>query len=307
MRNGPHRVTLPSALRGAGLTAGVVLGAAACTSSVSLGHPPTVPTSTRPIPAASAVGLASNGEPTIGPGKAVLSGTVEGPAGPVGGATVEVERLVGTGVARAMVTSDAGGSWKLGGVLGGRYSVRAWLAPDLVQISPATFFLADGVNRALTLELASLSKPLVQSAIAPDPPVTGEPTQVVVRLGSQQVQADGTLTTQPDAGLPVQLAGGGWLISQPNPGVTDVQGQAVWTATCEAAGSQPLQAEVSAPPATSGTSPATSGTSAPGNQTVAIEVAPCTPGPPVDTTTTTSTTTTTVTGGTNAPTTAAGG
>lgn len=300
MRTGAHWGRLPSVLR-FGLTAGVVLGVAACTPSASFVPPPASPVTTRPAPPGP-VGLTSNGAPTIGPGRAALSGTVQGPTGPLPGAMIEVERLVGTSAARAMLTSDAGGTWHLGGVLGGRYVVRAWLAPNLAETSPTTFFLADGVDRFAALELADLSKPVLQSAIAPNPPMTGEPTQVVVRLGSQQVQADGGLMSQPDVGLSVQLIGGGWLISQPNPGVTDSRGQAVWTATCEAPGSQGLQANVGAPPATSGVS-------TPASQTVAIQVAPCIPAPSTDTTipsTTTSTTTTTVTGGTNVPTTAAG-
>lgn len=295
----------PSALAWAGLAAGVVLDTAACTPSALPVPPPTSPVTVTTAPTGP-VGLTASGEPTIGPGRAGLSGTVQGPSGPVPGATIEIERLVGTSAARAMLTSDAGGAWRLGGVLGGRYVVRAWLAPNLAQTSPTTFFLSDGVDRFTMLELADLSKPLVQSAVAPNPPMTGEPTQVVVRLGSQQVQADGGLTLQPAAGLTVQLIGGGWLISQPNPGVTDSQGQAVWTATCEAPGSQALQAAVSAPPATSGVS-------APAGQTVAIQVAACIPAPSTGTTTTSSTTSTTSTttamvpGGTTVPTTAPGG
>src|SRR5438067_11007718 len=57
----------------------------------------------------------------LGPGGASISGTVNGPNGPVPGATVHVERLVGDGVGATDVASNAAGQFLVPNVLGGRY------------------------------------------------------------------------------------------------------------------------------------------------------------------------------------------
>lgn len=270
-----HAARWPGLLRWAGLTAAVGLVLAACTPPAPSASPPPPSTTSTIVPTPrSPVGLTLNGDPTIGPGHATLSGTVEGPSGPVEGATVEVERLLGASAATTMVTSGAGGAWQLPGVLGGRYAIRAWMAPNLAQATPTTFFITDGTDRFTSLQLASPA-PSIQSAIAPDPPLAGEPAQVVVQIDSPQVQVDGSLTSQPDGGLSVQLiSSGGWVIAPPNPAVTSADGQAVWTATCGAGGGQSLQAEVLGLP-----SPASP--SAPSPQTVTLDVPACTPLPPV--------------------------
>lgn len=222
-----------------------MLGMSGCgQSSVSSPQAPS-PSDTAPPPTATA----DNGAPSLGQGQATLTGTVEGPQGPVPGATVEIDRMVSGVATRASITSGPGGSWAVRGVPGGSYSVRTWLPPTMAQTTPTTFFLAGQGNRALTLQLTSFSTPLVQSAIAPDPPVSGEPAQVVVQVTSRVVQADGSVVNQPAAGLSVQLQGqGAWQIPSPNPTVTDALGQATWTPTCDQAGDQPLEAGVGGQP-----------------------------------------------------------
>src|SRR2546423_902477 len=79
----------------------------------------------------------------LGPGGATINGTVAGPDGAVGGATVHVERLVGDGMAAQDFPSNADGTFKIPTVLGGRYRVRAYV-PDpfnLAQATPELFFL----------------------------------------------------------------------------------------------------------------------------------------------------------------------
>lgn len=208
--------------------------------------PATVPVSSIPT------GTQPGGAPAIGPGRADISGTVEGPDGPVAGATVEVERLLGGNAVQVLVTSGPGGGWQLSGVLGGRYSIRAWLAPSLAQPSPASFFLVDGSTRSVTLVVQSFAAPLVQSAIAPYSPVVGEPSQLIVQVSALRVQSDGTVVNRPEAGVSVQLGGsGGWDVTPPDPATTDSKGQVSWLLTCTSAGNQPLEAYVGAASAAS--------------------------------------------------------
>src|SRR5438132_10480239 len=93
----------------------VAAGVAACsskqTNAVIRPLPPPSDESTSTLADFSTVNLAGvSGRTTttsipLGPGGAGLSGTVVGPAGPVAGATVHVERLVGDGVGSLDVVS----------------------------------------------------------------------------------------------------------------------------------------------------------------------------------------------------------
>lgn len=292
------------------LWVGLALVAAGCGAG-SAGSPPAVTTDATTTVASTV----PSGLPTMGPGRATLSGTVVGPGGPVAGATVLVERIVDGTPAQARLTSGPGGGWRLDRVLGGGYRVRAWLAPGLAQTSPTAFFLADGADRVVDLELTSFSRPVVQSAIAPDPPLTDQDSQVVVQINARQVQSDGTVTTAPAEGLSLQLVGeGGWLISSANPAVTDSQGQATWTATCTSAGVQALAVDVGSPASgpTSSSTAGSSSTFAGDGSMVSLDVPDCELGPPsttstTPTTTTTSTTSTTIPGPTSSLTAGAGG
>lgn len=259
------------------LLGGVVFGLAGCGQS-SVSRPPgDPPAATGPA----ALSTAADGAPSLGTGQATITGTVEGPQGPVPGATVQIEREVNDNSTRATITSGPGGAWDVPTVPGGSYSVRAWLAPNLVQTSPTTFFLAAQGDHDVTLNLASFSTPLVQAAVAPDPPLTGQLAQVVVQVTSRQVRSDGTVVDQPAAGLSVQLDGhGAWVIRPPNPLTTNGSGQVAWTATCDEAGSQSLHATV-------GTQPVPLTLSACLAPTTPVPTAPTLTPPPTSTSTTT--------------------
>jgi hypothetical protein len=229
-------------LAGVALLGAVVLAVTGCgSSSVSDPPPGAAPTTAGPDSSTNAGSRA----PTLGSGQAAISGTVEGPQGPAPGATVEIERVVNGVVARATITAGTAGAWDVRGVPGGSYSVRAWLPPTLAQTSPAGFFLTAQDNHIVTLAMTDLSTPLVQAAVAPNPPVTGQPAAVVVQVTARQVQPDGTVVDQPAVGQSVQLDGqGAWLIPSPNQTNTDTLGQATWTVTCESAGNQSLLADL---------------------------------------------------------------
>jgi hypothetical protein len=181
----------------------------------------------------------------MGPGHATLSGTVGGSGGGVGGATVEVERLVGDSSATTRVTAGPDGRWSLPNILGGRYRVRAWRAPDQTMAAPEIFFLGGGENRSLNLGLQSFSGPVVTSAIAPNPPVVDQPANLVVDVSNRVVDAQGVGRATAAAGVSAQLSGSGtWQVTGPNPATTDRGGQATWQLTCQTGGPQPLSVSV---------------------------------------------------------------
>lgn len=181
----------------------------------------------------------------VGPGTATISGTVVGPGGPVGGAVVEAERLVGDGVGTADFTAQADGTWALPNVLGGRYRVRAWRPPDLALITPEIFFLSGTETKSLTLQLQQFNAAAVTAAVAPDPPLVGQPATLVVQVTTQVVDAKGIVRAQPARGASVQLtSGGAWATADPNPAVTGADGTASWQVVCGQAGSQPLSVVV---------------------------------------------------------------
>jgi hypothetical protein len=214
----------------------------------------TVPTLPNNLSSVNEPGVA--GTPTTvvveaGPGAAALNGTVLGPNGPVPGATVEADRLVGDAVATVKTTTAADGSWIIAHVMGGRYRVRAWQSPSLTVTSPQIVFLASGQTTSLTLQLTSYTGPSVAPAMTPSSPQIGELTNLVVQVTSPTVGSDGVLRNPGDAGVSVTLSvGRGWKIYNGNPQSTDGNGQVLFEISCTAAGNDPIGAAVdSNPPA----------------------------------------------------------
>lgn len=178
---------------------------------------------------------------TLGPGQARLVGTVVGPGGPVPGAVVHVERLVGDAAATAGVATGPDGAWMLAGVLGGRYRVRAWRSPDLAMLSPELFFMEATEGRNVTLVVTPATGTSTASDIAPDPPVVGQGANVVVRISRRLVDERGIVRTVPLARAPVVLEGlGQWTAVSPNPAITDGSGSVQWTVVCLVAGPSSL-------------------------------------------------------------------
>jgi len=184
---------------------------------------------------------------TVGPGAATISGTVVGPSGPVAGGVVEVERLVGDAVGAVQVTAAPDGTWTLPQVLGGRYRVRAWRAPDLAQVTPEIFFLNQADTKSLTLMLRQFDAVNVSAAIAPNPPIINEPASLAVLVSNQVVSTGGVVSSQAVTGASVQLAAGGpWATADPNPATTGAGGTVTWLVVCTQPGAQPLAVVVNA-------------------------------------------------------------
>lgn len=248
--------------RAVALGAALLLAGAGCSSVHGLSFPnpppttvasgsvgPTLPTDLSAVGQAGVPGATTTTLPPIGPGRASLNGTVFGPTGPVGGATVQVDRLVGDAFASARTTTAPDGTWMIPNILGGRYRVRAWQAPNLDLTTPQIMFLGGTQSLSVALQLNQFKGPQVAISIAPSAPQVKRRANLVVQVTNPTVGADGVLTNPGVAGATVTLTNGpNWLIYNGNPQVTDASGDALFQVTCQKAGKDPLAAQVDSNP-----------------------------------------------------------
>ncbi|MGQ0830537.1 MAG: carboxypeptidase regulatory-like domain-containing protein [Microthrixaceae bacterium] len=154
-------------------------------------------------------------------GTASITGTVRGPAGPVAGGTVRIERLVAGREVRTDVVSDASGAFTLGEIPGGRYRVRAFLAPTLAQVVPEVRFLVDGEKHTFDLVVEEQSGLVVRTDVAPEPPLLGRDVNLVALVATRVVDADGVVRSTPVTGAQVELTGlGRWVLRDDTPSST---------------------------------------------------------------------------------------
>jgi len=242
------------------MAAGVLAAAlalAGCASS-SVPELPAAPTTVAPVPTTSTpdsggaflqsvAGVTTSTSVALGPGTSGLNGVVTGPSGPVGGAVVEVDRVTRPGVTPATdrISTAADGSWSLTGILGGAYILRAWRAPDLAITQPVSIFLSQGETRPVQMQMQQYTGMVVSSSMAPDPPLVGQPSNLVVLVTNTAVDANGVVRSVPVPGTEVELTGTtAWQVNTANPTTTDNNGQAAWQLTCTSSGSQPLSVTV---------------------------------------------------------------
>jgi len=239
----------------------LVLVSTACTGSGSKSGPgsaagattvvtvPLTEPTTAPAPTTTTTTIAGHPRtvttlsPALGPGQARLAGTVSGPDGPVAGATVRVERLVGDSVAATTVQTGAGGQWGVDSVNGGRYRLRAWKAPDLAALLPTLVFVIATETKTVNLAVDRYGNASPVATVSPNPPVANQPATLVVTVSDGGVDADGVLHAQPRPGIPVQLSvGAGLALSSADATVTDASGNAGFQVACTQAG--PISATV---------------------------------------------------------------
>jgi hypothetical protein len=185
------------------------------------------------------------------PGHARLVGVVNGPDGAVPGAIVRAEHLVGDAVYRHDVTVGPDGRWDLANVPGGRYRVRAFLAPTYAQVEPQVLFVKDGEQKTLSLRVDRFGNdaPRVQAVMAPDPVVVGNPANLVVRVSGQTVDGAGKVRTQPVAGLVVSLYGSSqWAARSTTTYVTGANGEAYFQLACRFSGTERITASIGTDP-----------------------------------------------------------
>lgn len=204
--------------------------------------PTTAPPDHRAVALPVAPGSTTTTTVVMGPGLATVRGRVVGPDGlPVVGANVRVERLVGDAAARTDVLSGEDGAWSLPDVLGGRYRIRAWRAPDLAQTEPSFVYVGYRETAPVEQKVAVHVGTFAVPAIAPSPPRVGEPATLAVQVTSRSVDAEGVVRGTPRAATPVELAGAAWSVVPPAATATDGGGQARWQVVCRATGAQPLR------------------------------------------------------------------
>jgi hypothetical protein len=243
-----HRRAVPAAVAFAVLSlAGCATGDAALEPlpppPSTAARPPTTPLPDyRAVALPVAPGRTTTTTAVMGPGLATVRGRVVGPDGlAVVGANVRVERLVGDASARMDLVSGEDGAWSLPNVLGGRYRIRAWRAPDLAQTDPSFVYVGHQETAPVEQKVGVFVGTFAVPAIAPSPPRVGEPATLAVQVTTRTVDAEGVVRGTPRAATPVEIAGAAWSVVPPAATATDAGGQARWQVVCRAAGVQPLR------------------------------------------------------------------
>ena len=179
----------------------------------------------------------------FGTGSVTLNGIVRGPDGPVGGATVRIERLVADGVAERTVTADEQGRYVLANVPGGRLRVRAWKVPDIAMPRNVVVFAKE--TTTLNLKPERFATTDVRWAAAPSAPIEGQAVNIVLQVSRRRVDDGGVIGFELISGLAVKLVALGAL--QPEGGnerLTDASGRASFPARCNASGLAGIRAEL---------------------------------------------------------------
>jgi hypothetical protein len=229
-------------------------------------------------------------------GRARLNGTVTGPSGPVVGAVVRVERVVAGTTQTVDVATGPDGRYDLPNIGGGRYRLRAFLAPTLAQAQGTVFFLRADEDRVVDLTVDAYAEPSISLAFAPDPPLLDQAVNVAVAVRGRLVDPDGFVRTQPLVGGSVSVSvTSGWVPRSATTTSTDGNGEARFAFECRSTGTVQLTVTAriptpvtTAPPQDPGAS-TTTGTTAPAvptSTTATFDVPAC-----VDPATLTTTTT----------------
>lgn len=166
-------------------------------------------------------------------GNATIGGRVTSSNGPVPNATVLIERLADDRSGAITVPTAADGTFQALKVLGGKYRVRAWLAPTLAATESQLAFLADdGVVGDLDITVEAFQGRQLQVGLDVTALNVGDPARVRALLTEQVVDAEGIVVGLPVAGSKIHLTGsGGFELPQPE-ATTDASGMASWSVRC---------------------------------------------------------------------------
>lgn len=201
----------------------------------------------RPVAFGTPADRAEPPSPDLFGGEARLSGIVNGPDGPVAGATIQVERHGDDGSVVVNLVADEDGRWELESVKGGRYRVRAWV-PNLMTMGRSEVrFLADDSDAVFEFSLWGVDPTPKFEFVADDVLYQGVPGTVAVVLGWRSIDESGLIVTHPlfGASVAVETTPGVELLTG-QPHFTDPDGAVRLTVRCLAATSP--TPEGSAPP-----------------------------------------------------------
>lgn len=171
-------------------------------------------------------------------GEATLVVQVDGPDGPLGGATIRLERMVGDRRGVELVQAGPNGRYTASNLHGGRYRVRAWRQPDLTATEAEVVFLAADRGRA-EVTIATRRFDSVQLQAAPDVTAVavGGSARIRALLTRESVDEQGIVIGAPIAGAELRLVvEGGFTVTSANPVATGGDGTATFTVTCDREG-----------------------------------------------------------------------
>ncbi|MGH9280462.1 MAG: carboxypeptidase-like regulatory domain-containing protein [Acidimicrobiales bacterium] len=169
----------------------------------------------------------------IAGGKARIQGMVQGPQGPVEGATVRIERIVGTQTSATDLSAGPGGTFNLGDIRGGRYRLRAWKQPDLLQVTPDAFFLAADESKVIDLKLVRTSEVALNTTTEPARLPSDETFSIRIFLYAGSVGGAGELQAVPRANVAMQIIPGpGFAVVGGDKATTDSAGNVTFRARC---------------------------------------------------------------------------
>ena len=155
-------------------------------------------------------------------GNATVTGAVNGPDGSVAGASVLIERFVGTDSASLMLSTDGSGRYAVAGLLGGRYRVRAWLAPLYTSVQSATNFVADGDRLEADIAVERHDATSLQLVPSVGAVLVGNRAAVTAQVSHEVVDGNGVVQAVASGGVELTLAGpDGVVVEAPNPVTTD--------------------------------------------------------------------------------------
>lgn len=207
--------------------------------TTTTGIPDLTRTSLTPVPAG-----APRTVPIV-PGAATLAGVVTGPNGVVAGAIVHAERLIGDAIGATNIATQPDGTWRMPGILGGRYRIRAWRAPDLALTTPQILYLRGNETQNLSLSLATFNGISASASVTPGTPLLGQTVILVVQVSTQAVGTDGVVREAPLPAAMVDVTSAANVtINGDHPATADANGRATWLMTCSAPGPEVLSATV---------------------------------------------------------------
>lgn len=177
-------------------------------------------------------------------GDATLHGQVRAPGGDTGGAVVRLERFVGTQSHAVQVAVAADGTWRARRLLGGRYRVRAFRAPDLAMIASQVFFLPAEDDVRLDLEVGRYGGTDLQAAFLAGTVEVGGSATVTALAQEITVDSSGVVRGVPLSGATITADGGAdWRVEGAARAV-GADGTASWTVVCTAPGTTGIRISV---------------------------------------------------------------
>src|SRR5687767_2178133 len=137
------------------------------------------------------------------------------------------------------------GTYRFEKVLGGRWRIRAWKAPELATLEDNVFFLGYTEQRGMDLKVKAATDIVVTSSMAPNPPFIGTPVELAVLVLTQSVDEEGIVHRSPVGGAAVTLdIRGKWSLVGEATQATEYNGRTAWQLTCDEVGAQPIIAFV---------------------------------------------------------------